>query len=162
MNTASSPSSLFGPNHTVPNRLTRFQGRRYSSEMHAHSFTDYIDGKVQPNKERSDCNRMLAQGRFLRPLLRPGNNLIKDVIMPVDRLKSGTRIWIAAGFTDLRRGFKGLSSIVETVPEQTPSGLSGETMSGGGFQRVGKPAAPCEFRLGDGGQVGLLPGDQAG
>jgi hypothetical protein len=39
--------------------------------MHAHSFTDYIDGKVQPNKERSDCNRMLAQGRLFQPLLRP-------------------------------------------------------------------------------------------
>jgi hypothetical protein len=84
--------------------------------------------------------------------------MIEDIIMRVDRLKSGTLIWIAAGFTDLRRGFKGLSSIVETVPEQTPGGLSGETMSGGGFQRVGKPAAPCEFTLGDGGQVGLLSG----
>ena len=30
-------------------------------------------------------------------------------------LKPGTRIWIAAGFSDLRRGFQGLSSIVETV-----------------------------------------------
>ena len=35
-------------------------------------------------------------------------------------LKSGNRIWIAAGFTDLRRGFQGLSSIVETVLEQAP------------------------------------------
>ena len=35
-------------------------------------------------------------------------------------LKTGTRIWIAAGFTDLRRGFQGLSSIVETVLEQQP------------------------------------------
>ena len=35
-------------------------------------------------------------------------------------LKPGTRIWIAAGFTDLRRGFQGLSSIVETVLEQVP------------------------------------------
>ena len=35
-------------------------------------------------------------------------------------LKPGTRIWIAAGFTDLRRGFQGLSSIVETVLEQAP------------------------------------------
>jgi transposase len=38
----------------------------------------------------------------------------------VIELKSGTRIWIAAGFTDLRRGFQGLSSIVETVLEQAP------------------------------------------
>ena len=35
-------------------------------------------------------------------------------------LKTGTRIWIAAGFTDLRRGFHGLSSLVETVLEQQP------------------------------------------
>ena len=35
-------------------------------------------------------------------------------------LKAGTRIWIAAGFTDLRRGFQGLSSIVETALEQAP------------------------------------------
>ena len=35
-------------------------------------------------------------------------------------LKTGTRIWIAAGFTDLRRGFQGLSSLVETVLEQQP------------------------------------------
>lgn len=35
-------------------------------------------------------------------------------------LRPGTRIWIAAGFTDLRRGFQGLSSIVETVLEQAP------------------------------------------
>ena len=35
-------------------------------------------------------------------------------------LKTGTRIWIAAGFTDLRRGFRGLSSLVETVLEQQP------------------------------------------
>jgi transposase len=38
----------------------------------------------------------------------------------VIELRPGTRIWIAAGFTDLRRGFQGLSSIVETVLEQAP------------------------------------------
>jgi hypothetical protein len=37
-------------------------------------------------------------------------------------LKPGTRIWIAAGFTDLRRGFQRVSSIVESVLEQaTPA-----------------------------------------
>ncbi len=35
-------------------------------------------------------------------------------------LRSGTRIWIAAGVTDMRRGFQGLSSIVESVLEQAP------------------------------------------
>jgi transposase len=38
----------------------------------------------------------------------------------VIELKTGTRIWIATGFTDLRRGFQGLSSLVETVLEQQP------------------------------------------
>ena len=35
-------------------------------------------------------------------------------------LPSGTEIWIAAGVTDLRRGFTGLSAIVQTVLEQNP------------------------------------------
>jgi hypothetical protein len=30
-------------------------------------------------------------------------------------LPAGTRIWIAAGVTDLRRGFKGLSGMVQTA-----------------------------------------------
>jgi transposase len=32
----------------------------------------------------------------------------------------GARIWIAAGITDLRRGFTGLSAAVQTVLEQDP------------------------------------------
>ena len=31
-----------------------------------------------------------------------------------------TRIWIAAGVTDLRRGFTGLSALVQTKLEQSP------------------------------------------
>jgi transposase len=38
-------------------------------------------------------------------------------------LPAGTRIWIAAGVTDMRRGFHGLSARVQTVLEQQP--LSG-------------------------------------
>ena len=38
-------------------------------------------------------------------------------------LPAGTRIWIAAGVTDMRRGFHGLSAQVQTVLEQQP--LSG-------------------------------------
>ena len=38
----------------------------------------------------------------------------------VIELRTGTRIWIAAGFTDLRRGFQGLSAQVQTVLEQQP------------------------------------------
>jgi transposase len=35
----------------------------------------------------------------------------------VIELRTGTRIWIAAGYTDLRRGFQGLTTLVETVLE---------------------------------------------
>lgn len=33
---------------------------------------------------------------------------------------AGTEIWIAAGVTDMRRGFDGLSALVQTVLEQNP------------------------------------------
>jgi len=33
---------------------------------------------------------------------------------------AGTRIWIAAGITDLRRGLTGLSGLVQTALEQNP------------------------------------------
>jgi transposase len=35
-------------------------------------------------------------------------------------LPANTRIWIAAGVTDLRRGFDGLSAIAQTALEQNP------------------------------------------
>jgi hypothetical protein len=35
-------------------------------------------------------------------------------------LPAGTRIWIAAGVTDLRRGFTGLSGMVQTVLHENP------------------------------------------
>jgi transposase len=37
-------------------------------------------------------------------------------------LPAGAHIWIAAGVTDLRRGFTGLSAIVQTKLEQDPFG----------------------------------------
>lgn len=39
-------------------------------------------------------------------------------------LPSNTKIWIAAGVTDLRRGFTGLSALVQTKLEKSP--LSGQ------------------------------------
>ena len=39
-------------------------------------------------------------------------------------LPSNTKIWIAAGVTDLRRGFNGLSALVQTKLEKSP--LSGQ------------------------------------
>ena len=35
-------------------------------------------------------------------------------------LPTTTQIWIAAGVTDLRRGFDGLSAIAQTVLKQNP------------------------------------------
>ena len=35
-------------------------------------------------------------------------------------LPSGTRIWIAAGVTDLRRGFTGLSAVAQTILKKNP------------------------------------------
>jgi transposase len=35
-------------------------------------------------------------------------------------LPTGTQIWLAAGVTDLRRGFTGLSGMVQTKLEQNP------------------------------------------
>lgn len=35
-------------------------------------------------------------------------------------LRAETRIWIVAGLTDLRRGFTGLSAMVQTALEQDP------------------------------------------
>ena len=35
-------------------------------------------------------------------------------------LLAGTRIWIAAGVTDLRRGFTGLSGMVQTALKENP------------------------------------------
>lgn len=35
-------------------------------------------------------------------------------------LSSSTNIWIAAGITDMRRGFTGLSAVVQTVLEENP------------------------------------------
>jgi transposase len=35
-------------------------------------------------------------------------------------LPAGTRIWITAGVTDLRRGFTGLSGMVQTALQENP------------------------------------------
>jgi transposase len=36
------------------------------------------------------------------------------------RVPSGTRVWLAAGTTDMRRGFDGLSSLVQNTLEENP------------------------------------------
>lgn len=37
-----------------------------------------------------------------------------------DRLPVGTRLWIVAGITDMRRGFISLAGMVQTALEQNP------------------------------------------
>jgi len=37
-------------------------------------------------------------------------------------LPAGTQIWIAAGVTDMRRGFTGLSAVAQTALKQNPFG----------------------------------------
>ena len=39
---------------------------------------------------------------------------------PMIALPTGTQVWIAAGVTDLRRGFTGLSAQVQTVLKESP------------------------------------------
>ena len=41
----------------------------------------------------------------------------------VPRVPAGTHIWLAAGVTDMRRGFGGLSALVQNTLEENP--LSG-------------------------------------
>jgi len=38
----------------------------------------------------------------------------------VIELRTGTKIWLAAGVTDMRRGFQGLSAQVQTVLNKQP------------------------------------------
>lgn len=40
--------------------------------------------------------------------------------MSVIELRAGTRIWLAAGVTDMRRGFPGLTAQVQTVLNEQP------------------------------------------
>ncbi|MCA8232225.1 IS66 family insertion sequence element accessory protein TnpB [Burkholderia vietnamiensis] len=51
-------------------------------------------------------------------------------------LPAGTRIWLAAGVTDMRCGFQGLAAKVQTALEENP--LGGHVRSDGirGGQRV--------------------------
>ncbi len=35
-------------------------------------------------------------------------------------LPAGTRVWLAAGMTDMRRGFDGLAAIAQSALEQSP------------------------------------------
>lgn len=40
--------------------------------------------------------------------------------LPLKPHGGGTQIWIAAGVTDMRRGFQGLAAQVQTALEQQP------------------------------------------
>jgi len=52
-------------------------------------------------------------------------------------LPTGTRIWLAAGVTDLRRAFTGLSGMVQTALQENPfSGSAGLNRHVAGNERV--------------------------
>ena len=55
---------------------------------------------------------------LLAPLERMLSDRLANAAMIV--LTSNTQIWIAAGMTDLRRGFMGLSALVQNKLEQSP------------------------------------------
>ena len=46
-------------------------------------------------------------------------------------LPAGTRIWIAAGVTDMRAGFQGLAAKVQTALEENPFGGNVFSVQGG-------------------------------
>ena len=60
-------------------------------------------------------------------------------------LPSGTRIWLAAGVTDMRKGFDGLAALVQSTLEQNPfcghlfvfRGRRGEPSGGQGLTLLG-------------------------
>ena len=61
---------------------------------------------------------------------------------------TGARIWLAAGFTDLRKGFDGLSALVQTALNENPysvrfscSGDVGATKSR--FSGIAKTGCVC-------------------
>jgi transposase len=54
-----------------------------------------------------------------------------------------TQIWIAAGVTDMRRGFDGLSALVQTKLEQTP--FSGHVFVFRGRRGEAKRRSACRF-----------------
>jgi hypothetical protein len=62
---------------------------------------------------------------------------------------AGARIWIAAGITDLRRGFTGLSAAVQTVLEQDPFGGQVFVFRGrrGEQARFRIPIGLCGYRV---------------
>lgn len=42
------------------------------------------------------------------------------MVAPSNGIPAGTRIWLAAGITDMRRGFTGLSALVQNVLHENP------------------------------------------
>jgi transposase len=69
------------------------------------------DGTVEAWRKHK-CDRREVNREVLRVVLRC---LVGTIALP-----TGTRIWIGAGVTDLRRGFTGLSAMVQTKLEADP------------------------------------------
>ena len=90
--------------------------------------SEALDAIVEVNAEarlairRSDSHRVCRQGGDQRGERRRSSVVASgsgDLAQVID-LRAGTKIWLAAGVTDMRRGFDGLSAKVQTVLEQQP------------------------------------------
>src|SRR5215469_10729829 len=71
---------------------------------------------------RIDSHRVARPGHDQRGERRRSVHVAIDTGEPAQmiQLPVGTQIWIAAGVTDMRRGFDGLSAQVQTVLQQQP------------------------------------------
>jgi|HubBroStandDraft_2_1064218.scaffolds.fasta_scaffold25036_1 transposase len=111
--------------------LAQVASRRAAWKQHGHA------AGAGEGRERS-IYRGSERGRFSSAIGNPGDQALErdasnlwhcgcDGTACRDRvsgrmigLPAGTRIWIAAGVTDLRRGFTGLSGMVQTALQENP------------------------------------------
>ncbi len=94
----------------------------------SHSAPERVDRtqpvELQPGvlRVRSDGKRVYAadfKAELVRQCLIPGTS-VAATAMAVIGLPSGTRVWIAACHTDLRKGFDGLAALVQTALAANP------------------------------------------
>jgi transposase len=82
----------------------------------------------------------------------------------VIELRTGTKIWLAAGVTDMRRGFDGLSAQVQTVLNEQPfsghvfifRGRRVTLLSASGSMAMGCVFSPSVWREADSYGLSLL------
>ena len=64
-------------------------------------------------------------------------------------LPVGTRVWLAAGVTDMRRGFDGLAAIVQDKLHEDPFSGHVFVFRGRRGDRMASPIQLCHCSLGD-------------